>query len=220
MVMIETDELGPHEMSPERWPVDKRRKYAISMILRVKREFQDDIERSLAYIDKVKNLGIWKWANAESLDEYIATGGLTPDDIEYYRVGVSRLRGEGHQGKITQRDIGRALAESVEPVADHRRPTKDEQSVKGDNITFNGRGTNAEYTAARLKRDHPELLDRVKDGDLTLNQAAIQAGFRRRTISVRIDDPVRLVSSLQNNMTKKQWSEFSSYVVGLCQNQI
>ena len=155
MVMIETDELGPHEMSPERWPVDKRRKYAISMILRVKREFQDDIERSLAYIDKVKNLGIWKWANAESLDEYIATGGLTPDDIEYYRVGVSRLRGEGHQGKITQKDIGRALAESVEPMRSNGEAGNGRSSF--DNIKATQGGTNAEYTAARLKRDHPEL---------------------------------------------------------------
>jgi hypothetical protein len=51
--------------------------------------------------------------------------------------------------------------------------------VQGDNITLKDRGTSAEYTAARLKRDRPDLLEKVANGDLSLNRAAIEAGFRR-----------------------------------------
>ena len=32
----------------------------------------------------------------------------------------------------------------------------------------------------RLKRDHPELAERVVNGELSANAAAIQAGFRKR----------------------------------------
>lgn len=45
----------------------------------------------------------------------------------------------------------------------------------------------AEYTARRLKRDNPELLEKVSKGDLSLNQAAIKAGFRKQNITIPYD---------------------------------
>jgi len=38
-------------------------------------------------------------------------------------------------------------------------------------------GTSASYTLRRLARNHPELLERFAAGELTANQAAIQADF-------------------------------------------
>jgi hypothetical protein len=49
-------------------------------------------------------------------------------------------------------------------------------------------GTSSTYTIARLKRDNPELAERVVNGELSANKAAIQAGFRRPTIQVPADD--------------------------------
>jgi hypothetical protein len=36
------------------------------------------------------------------------------------------------------------------------------------------------YTLRRLARDNPELLDKIEAGELSVNQAAIQAGIRKR----------------------------------------
>jgi hypothetical protein len=49
-----------------------------------------------------------------------------------------------------------------------------------DNITEVGRvtGSSKAYTVSRLKRQAPELYEAVKDGKLSANAAAIQAGFR------------------------------------------
>jgi len=56
---------------------------------------------------------------------------------------------------------------------------------RGDNITsFNSRGTQADYTLARLKRDRPDLAKDVIDGTKSPNAAAIEAGFRRRKVQV------------------------------------
>ncbi|NBW17216.1 MAG: hypothetical protein EBR82_55485 [Caulobacteraceae bacterium] len=37
-----------------------------------------------------------------------------------------------------------------------------------------------EYTLRRLARDKPELLDKIEAGELSVNQAAIQAGIRKK----------------------------------------
>jgi hypothetical protein len=45
----------------------------------------------------------------------------------------------------------------------------------------------ATYALRRLKRDHPELADKVVAGELSPHAAAVQAGFRRRRITVPAD---------------------------------
>jgi hypothetical protein len=57
---------------------------------------------------------------------------------------------------------------------------------KGSNTTIElGRG--ADYTLARLRRDRPDLAERVKAGELSANAAAIQAGFRSRTLNLPLN---------------------------------
>jgi len=48
-------------------------------------------------------------------------------------------------------------------------------------------GNTRSYTVSRLERDHPELFERVKSGDFSANAAAIEAGFRKKTISLVLD---------------------------------
>ncbi len=58
----------------------------------------------------------------------------------------------------------------------------------GDNITrFSDRGTSESYTIRRLKRDRPELAEKVISGEISANAAAIQAGFRKKTLTVPAD---------------------------------
>lgn len=58
-----------------------------------------------------------------------------------------------------------------------------------DNINEVGRtsGTSKSYTADRLQRKRPDLYKRVVSGELSTNAAAIQAGFRTKTITVPLD---------------------------------
>lgn len=50
----------------------------------------------------------------------------------------------------------------------------------GDNITIKPeRGTGKSYTVSRLKRESPELFERVVAGELSANAAAIKAGWRK-----------------------------------------
>ena len=54
---------------------------------------------------------------------------------------------------------------------------------QADNIRLQY-GTERRTTLARLHRDHQDLADRVERGELSANAAAIEAGFRRRTVSI------------------------------------
>jgi hypothetical protein len=71
---------------------------------------------------------------------------------------------------------------------DHKSPEYRANQV--DDINLKHGGTGASYLAARLERDRPDLAARVEHGELSAHAAAIEAGFRERTITVPLD-PVR-----------------------------
>ena len=59
---------------------------------------------------------------------------------------------------------------------------------KSDDQPKVAKGGNAKpYTLRRLARDRPDLLDRVEAGELSANAAAIEAGFRKPTMTVPQD---------------------------------
>ena len=84
------------------------------------------------------------------------------------------------------------------PLADHggERDQDSNTTLKKD------RG--AEYTARRLKRDNPDLLEKVSKGDLSLNQAAVKAGFRKKNISIP-HDPKEAARALKRRYEKTEW---------------
>ena len=62
----------------------------------------------------------------------------------------------------------------------------------------------SEYNLKRLKRDSPELLERVSKGEISSNQAAIQAGFRKKSISIPYD-PQEAARALKRRYEKTEW---------------
>lgn len=90
-----------------------------------------------------------------------------------------------YRGKLSgdyqtdRRTAAVALAEKAEPLAPPRRPTKEEQqerASKGSDTTLAGRG--ADYLTARIARDRPDILERMKAGEFrSVRQAAIEAGI-------------------------------------------
>lgn len=51
----------------------------------------------------------------------------------------------------------------------------------------NSNGDTADYILARLKRDDPGLAQQLIDGEISAHEAAIQAGIRKKYVSVRCD---------------------------------
>lgn len=52
---------------------------------------------------------------------------------------------------------------------------------ESDNVTITPeRGNARAYTVSRLKRERPDLFDRVVNGELSANAAAIEAGWRKK----------------------------------------
>lgn len=78
-------------------------------------------------------------------------------------------------------DLERSWREMVTPAIGTN------QHSEGSNNITTLRGTDRTYTLSRLKREAPALYQKVLDKKLSPNAAAIQAGFRIKTISVPLD---------------------------------
>jgi hypothetical protein len=74
----------------------------------------------------------------------------------------------------------------------------------GNNIPSRPEGTSKEKALRRLRKDAPELHADVIAGRLTANAAMVKGGFRPRTSTVRVDDPVSVARTLRAHMTSDQ----------------
>jgi len=71
-----------------------------------------------------------------------------------------------------------------------------QHGIGHDNImSTSTQGTDPTYIVRRLLRDDPALADRVKSGELSPHAAAVQAGFRKPTISIT-NDPASAARSI------------------------
>lgn len=81
----------------------------------------------------------------------------------------------------------------------------DRKSDQCYNITLKNegmkRGTGEHYIISRLKRDNPEVAQKVLAGELSAHQASIKTGIRKKYIQVQ-DNPAKLAEKL-----KATWSD-------------
>lgn len=63
-----------------------------------------------------------------------------------------------------------------------RNAAKDRDQINGSNTTIN-LDPDAK-TLRRMKRDLPDLAQQVIEGEISLNAAAIQAGYRKKKVQV------------------------------------
>lgn len=78
---------------------------------------------------------------------------------------------------IEERKSAEVRATKAVPLAEHRRPNSDERANKVDHINNNG-GTGADYLTARIARDRPDILERMKAGEYrSVRAAALDAGL-------------------------------------------
>ncbi len=87
------------------------------------------------------------------------------------------------------------------------RDLKDRQP---DNVRLQNYGNSRDSTVARLKRDRPDLAQRVLDGEMSANQAAIEAGFRRYRLSIDPNDVEKTAETLRRYLSAEQLALLST----------
>lgn len=93
--------------------------------------------------------------------------GCTTDDL----LAICRKR----------EDVKQLIRGAVEPQPTHvDAGTKGGRGNKATDNVSGFYGNASTYALKRLKRDAPELFDRVVAGELSANAAAIEAGFRKK----------------------------------------
>ena len=55
------------------------------------------------------------------------------------------------------------------------------------NVTKNERGNSRGYGLQRLARERPDLVERVRSGELSTHAAMLEAGLRKRTVTLPTD---------------------------------
>lgn len=84
------------------------------------------------------------------------------------------------------------------------RPSQQETAENCSNATNIREGVNsgsAEYLARRIKRDHPEIHERMKAGEFSsVRAAALEARIVRPTCQIYTDDPVSIAATLRRRL--------------------
>ena len=149
-------------------------------------------------IEDVFRYELWKDHYLATPQEFFNRFGLGCLNLEEPAKLIRALR-ELPDGSTPEEVNARAeQLRALEPVAAHGG--KREQ---GDNITLptdRERGTATTYTVRRLKRDNPELAERVISGELSANAAALLAGFRRPSLQIPADDAQRAAEAIRRRL--------------------
>ncbi len=69
----------------------------------------------------------------------------------------------------------------------HKEAIVNHNNVMNDKETKASQGNSIEYTLRRLRKDHPELHEKVLADELSPHAAAIEAGFRKKTMTITVD---------------------------------
>lgn len=105
--------------------------------------------------------------------------------------------------------VERAWRGEVPAAAEARRPTDDER--KSRDTRLNGDSDTSASILARLKRDDPGLAQRVVDGELTANAAALQKGWRKPRIVAT--NPASVYRRLRELWTDEQIEELQRLIL-------
>lgn len=83
------------------------------------------------------------------------------------------------------------------------RPGRRTDLVDNVNKVERPTGNSQSYAFRKLRKDRPDLLEQVLNGELKTNAAMEQAGFRKLIRSVRMDDPDSAARTIRKFMTEE-----------------
>ncbi len=155
------------------------------------KQFDSDIEGLQSMITIAADHNAWRPLGYISLDAFLIS------EANFTQAIIDAVRNAKKGAKTGE-------------VIQAARTTKDKQQGKrndlllGDSKKLDAGNTNG-YLLRRLARDNPELLDKIEAGELSVNQAAIQAGIRKKPTAeeqcvrlfLKCDDKPALLRRLQ-----------------------
>ena len=145
------------------------------------------------------------WLGYSDRESYLRDGlQLDPDLVEWALEGLQHADPEAAAPFTRMVELGKRGGD---------RRSEKARADQGNNITLVERGTSTAYTLARLKRDEPALAKRVEAGELSAHAAAIEAGFRERTISVSLE-PKKAAAALIRHFSRAQLREIVRIISG------
>lgn len=90
----------------------------------------------------------------------------------------------------------------------------DRSNVNNINVADRPQGTSADAALRRLRKDRPDLHERVLAGEMTPHGAMVEAGFRKPTASVPKNDVPAIERWLRKNLNTDQIEELVSRLTG------
>lgn len=81
-----------------------------------------------------------------------------------------------------------------------RKPGRPSQETP-DNVRGLDYGNSSQGALRRLRKDRPDLHERVLAEELSTHAAMVEAGFRPRTATIRLDDPGRIAATLKRHLS-------------------
>lgn len=177
------DDIGNPDAEPGSLP------WARWFVFRAKKRREDlesDATALRELIEKLDRHEAWRPLNYPSLGMLCQLEiGLTEEEMD----GLKAAR-PGESVGVVLRRSAQDRAETPLPLNPHG--VKEDSRCRGSDTTsapINKR-RDADYLTARIARDHPEILDRMKRGEFqSVRAAARAAGIVRPTIQVVIDHP-------------------------------
>lgn len=147
---------------------------------------KEGLDGTPKYIRKVLNEKAWQIRVIPSTGEVVEFDSFT-DFVEAHppeglgtSIDMLKRMCEGHD------EVRNMLLREVTEAAGPAKGNEHSDDSAVDNINSNDGGTSESYALRRLKRDAPELAEKVLDGEMSANAAAIEAGFRTKTVSVPV----------------------------------
>lgn len=209
----------PELQDPLDWPEELRKKYSLRTLASYSRKLNTDIEIALNWFDRAKEVGMWEWAEQPDFQSFVSTYGVGEGALDEYKYIVDKIRDGGYEGKITgtqvkktRKELGIDISLNAEASKNVGRPKLGHEGKKNVGNTNNKSTNNGiDYIAKRLKRDNPEILAEVQSGKISLNKAAIKAGFRKKMVSVELS-PEGFINAMKKQFNKDQ---INKIIVGL-----
>ena len=160
----------------------------------------------------------WRQFNDDWGEFCLEAFGRPAEWIEQVMEGVRVL----HLQEPSRFDQPLPASEAIELKA-HGRPRKVNEK-KDNNVIFsespNRQGNSADYSKARLRRDHPEIAEELERGEHRSARAAgIAAGFIKDVPTIRMADPVKAARLAHSKLDSDFLKQFLAELLKLSSSQ-
>lgn len=184
------------------WPalLRERRMY-------IETQFEYDCRCIVQYLDEANEFHAE--LGYDSADEMIQQELLIKP--EWVRIAVEWLNQEQRVEPVTKAEVETALCNAAttaqaQPLAAHGTNQHREEEDRGDSVTTSSKDRGQSYFLRRLARDAPEILEKVRTGEIkSARAAAIEAGIIKPVPTVRlVADMAVVAGKLCQHLTYEQ----------------